>query len=111
MLNLRSEIPLSEPQGSPETEALPQILRPDEGLASYIEERDYYVFLGHWSSEDPEGEQASMKSHLGPKGKLFLEKANSEGQSRQACLKSSPSGHFSGIVSSLALAPAPWFVV
>lgn len=63
LLNLCNEIPLSEPQGSPETEAIPQIFRPDEGLASHSEERDYYVFLGHWPSEDPEGEQASMKSH------------------------------------------------
>lgn len=53
LLNLCSEIPLSEPQGSPETEALPQILRPDEGLASHSEERDYYVFFGSLALRGP----------------------------------------------------------
>lgn len=39
---ISAEIPLSEPSSSPETEALPQTLKPDEGLTSHSEERGFY---------------------------------------------------------------------
>lgn len=53
-------------------EALLQTLRPDEGLASHSEERDYYIFLGHWPSEDLEGEQASNEESLESSPSLAL---------------------------------------